>query len=136
MRTIICPHCGGKNKIGGMLKGRTCKLCGMSLETRPVKSESNKKPQIVEKVVERVVVQTQTGEFKQHGVLCLKCKYVTPFGNKRCQNCKNKLKVNALTIIYYNGLIEAVQCPKCGNYTDYKKIICTHCNKKLKVLSK
>ena len=134
-KIITCMSCGNKNKIGGSLKGRTCKECGVRLDTQdrsggaPIPIRKGK-----EKVreVEVVKVVKEAGEFKQFGVLCLACKSVTPFGNKRCKNCRTKLKKNPRTTVYYNGVIEAIQCPKCGRYTDLKGVKCEHCKKKLK----
>ncbi len=80
---------------------------------------------------EEVKVKVE-GEFKQYGVLCLSCKTVTQFGNKRCQNCRNKLKISPRTTVYYNGAKEAIQCPKCGKYSEFKGLKCEHCNKKFK----
>lgn len=142
MRIYVCMSCGKKNKIGGSLKGRSCKYCGASLDTqdrskgvqvaqnpanlrKPNKKERKEQDEVKKK-------EKYSGEFSQHGVLCLYCKTVTRFGNKKCQNCKKKLKITPWTTVYYNGIVEAVQCRKCGEYTDVKGLKCEHCSKTIK----
>ena len=147
MRIYVCQSCKAKNKIGGRIKGRTCKECGYPLdapyippsppiEPKPKKTKVNK--EIHKEFQKEVIIQTKEvkvkveGEFKQYGVLCLNCKTITQFGNKRCQNCRNKLKITPKTTVYYNGAKEALQCPKCGKYSEFKGLKCEHCNKKFK----
>ena len=74
-----------------------------------------------------------SGDFKQSGVLCIACKTVTPFRNKKCINCRRKLRITPQTTVYFNGNVQAIQCRKCGEYTDVKGLVCEHCGKKLKV---
>ncbi len=128
MKIYVCQSCKAKNKIGGKIKGRTCKKCGYPLDAKYIPPNETK-PQIIQTKEVEVKVE---GEFKQYGVLCLNCKTVTQFGNKRCQNCRNKLKISPRTTVYYNGVKEAIQCPKCGKYSEFKGLKCEHCNKKFK----
>lgn len=142
MRIYTCPQCLSKNKIGGRVKGRVCKKCGARLDINEQGREPPMTTQIniPEKVSKREIKEQEeskkkekySGEFKQFGALCLYCKTVTRFGNKKCQNCKKKLKISPGTTVYYNGIVETVQCRKCGNYTDVKGLKCEHCNKALK----
>ncbi len=135
VKTYVCQSCKAKNKIGGRIKGRTCKKCGYPLDapyippTTPIEPKTEKTKVIIQTKEVEVKVE---GEFKQSGVLCLNCKTVTQFGNKRCQNCRNKLKISPKTTVYYNGVKEAIQCPKCGKYSEFKELKCEHCNKKFK----
>ena len=144
MKIYVCKKCLTKNKVGGRVKGRTCKKCGYPLDASYIpKIEEQKtkerkpKTKVIVKPTEKVVfIQTKEvkteGEFKQYGVLCLICKTVTQFGNKKCQNCRKKLRLSPKTTVYYNGVKEAIQCPKCGKYSEFKGLKCEHCNKKFK----
>ena len=143
MKIHICKKCLAKNKVGGRIKGRICKKCGFPLDAsytppnEPKTKESKPKTKVIVKPTEKeIIIETREvrieGEFKQYGVLCLNCKTVTQFGNKRCQNCRNKLKISPKTTVYYNGVKEAIQCPKCGKYSEFKGLKCEHCNKKFK----
>lgn len=127
-RKVTCPEC---NQILPVL------ALPQNVPFPQVSSLAPKRKmeEIPSQVASQVIVQeTQIeGDFKQSGVLCLYCKTVTALGNKRCQNCKKKLKVFPETTVYYNGIREAVQCRKCGKFTDFMKMKCEHCNKKLKL---
>lgn len=143
IRIVVCPSCKKKNKIGGRLKGRTCKHCGAPLDdasqvsqSQASQAETPKSRKDLRKQAELDQKEKYSGDFRQFGVICLDCRTINPFGKKkmkRCITCNNKLKVGPRTIIYYNGQVESVQCPKCGAYTDYKLPKCEHCGKKLKI---
>lgn len=139
MTIIVCKSCGHKNRLGiGTTKGhekKTCEKCGaiLSAQDRTEKQEvkavsSPKKAEPTQVIIKETKIG---GEFKQSGVLCLKCKSVSSLSDKKCQACKEKLKKNPRTTVYYNGIMEAVQCGKCGKYTNIKDIKCNHCDKKI-----
>ncbi len=134
MKIHICKKCLTKNKVGGRVQGQVCKKCGYPLDAEYVPQNEPKTKE--RKPKKEVIIQTKEvkieGEFKQYGVLCLDCKTVTPFGNKKCQNCRNKLRISPKTTVYYNGVKEAIQCAKCGKYSQFKGIECEYCKKKFK----
>ena len=145
MQIIVCPNCQYRNKISGRVKGRTCKKCGFPLDLKAdkaakliaEKSAAPSKPAKLTKkelkaMEQQKLMEKYSGEFKQFGILCTKCRAITPFKNKRCQACKAKLKVMPTTTVYYNGKVEAIICPNCQKHTDAKLLKCEHCGKKLK----
>ncbi len=137
-----CPKCNSSIQVrwGNVRDGiAKCSNCGKKI-TKPDIPEFRstplvQQPKIVEKqvIVEKEVVKTISGEFKQTGVLCLNCKKVTPLGNKRCSACQSKLKVTPSNTVYYNGVKEAIQCQKCGKFTSFQEIKCENCGKKIKL---
>lgn len=49
MRIIVCRECGKKNKIGGRLKGRSCKECGARLDLQDRTSEGTTRAETFKK---------------------------------------------------------------------------------------
>ena len=141
-QVLYCKNCSKS------LKGGKCNICKkkilrikkpkenpFQISARPqkeLKREVNKK--VSKKDQKHIEIENKySGDFTQSGVICRACKTVSPFRNKRCINCKQKLKINPLTTVYFNGNVQAVQCRKCGLYTGVKLLSCEHCGKKIKI---
>ncbi len=137
---LNCPKCNNSIKViwGPVRRGEAkCPRCDtkitkLDLFKVPSTAPQAKAPRAKAPQAKASQAKAPATSFKQTGVLCLSCMNVTNLGNKKCQSCRNKLKVKPSTMVYFNGHEEAVQCQKCGKYTNFRGIKCDKCRKKLK----
>ena len=132
MATITCVNCGHKTFVMNKKVDDMCDKCGTYLYA-DFREKFSKKPEETKKEINVVISQQSSStNLPQSGVLCLVCKSITPFGIKKCKNCRKKLNVNKRTIVYFDGSKNTVQCSKCGQYTSVESLKCEYCRKKLK----